>query len=499
MKNSKRATSRWLALGFWALGLGSVPAAAVEPGSYWKLADAQWIEDSFSLARAILNGPELDPETLAFSDKLERSLGDFDLERLYKLMGAEEGDRHIRLTGSRAGAAYRVRLLQSETAEVGPATGDFAAELRLRPDLLEDVRGKGFEVGFEASFQMGTLSWQRLHSMLAGTLSLLQQSGTDRIELSQTTAIGSKTLGPEDRFILESLRADFPETLARIESVVSLDDLATPDPRGLRLTVDGHLLVSSLERDYPDLARWQDGLGDVIRYRVELATPKGGSVLVLSGETRSHSIHFETLSNEGILLPLDPNSTDTGIDLVAPGHHSLVLRSEVRFSFRGMRTKVGPWALPYDWSIEPSRSTIRVEVREPPPMQMEGNAYYVIPTALIDAFIPGSLDSISHDFAKVLGPTEAGPGWRVSTTHQGTARSGAEAGPTASSDGTAASGAIVSVDAAGRILDNGLVQLGMSMMTRKLRFHEKARADSRRLLRSILDALESDYRHFRAE
>ena len=499
MNHSKYAIRRWLALGFWALGSGSVLAAAVEPGSYWRLADRQWIEESFSLARAILNGPELDAETRAFSEKLERSLGDFDLERLYKLMGTEDGDRHIRLSGSRAGSAYRVSLLPSETVEVGAAPGDFVAKLRLRPDVLEGVRGKGFEVGFNASVQMGRLSWQRLHAMAAGTLSLLQKAGIEQIESLPTNGAGGKKLGPEDRIILESLRADFPETLARIESVVAFDDIATRDARGLRLSIDAHLLVSSLERDYPDLARWQDGLGDVIRYRVELETPRDTNFLVLSGETKSHSVRFEALSSDGTLLPLDPNSTDGSLDLVAPGQHSLVLRSEVRFSFRGMRTKLGPWALPYDWSIEPVRSAIRVEVREPPPMQLEGNAYYVIPTALIDAVIPGSLESISHDFAKVLGPTESGPGWVVSTSHQGTAMAGVEAGDASSTDEAVASGAIVSVDASGRILDNGLVQLGMSMMTRKLRFHEKARADSRRLLRSILDSLESDYRRSLAD
>jgi hypothetical protein len=444
------------------------------PQSWWSLADSASIEEAFVLGRALLERFELDPEAGRFAETAEKSLARLDPGRLYARMGSAPGERSVALAGALESGAYLVRLHRDGRPRLDPRFGSFVAELRLQPDELAGIRGEGFEAALFAEAHLGGLSSERVLRAASSTLGLLEAALAQRpppAEPSRAACLHPR-LGPEDVSILADLRRDLPRSLELFEELIELEDLAVPAPDGLRLRYRGRLRLDALERRWPRLGRALGRLGELLELSATLRTPSGRPLLAASVATASASFTLELRAASGVLLPLQPGP-DERLDPLGQGRHPLSLEAELHLRDRGLHTHIGPLSVPLLWSAGRDSSHLAAWLERPPPVSIEGSALYVIPTSVIDALIPGSLQALARDFAAVLATSSAGPGWRMDALHRG---------------------AWIEARARGKLLDNGIIQLGSGMTNRRLRLGKAAREELRGLGAELLAALESDWR-----
>jgi hypothetical protein len=417
----------------WPLA-GRAQQPAAEP-------DRLWAEEAFVTARAVLEALEPDPEAARLFEALAKSLEDLDLKRIYRLLDGEQGERRVTLAGAREGAAYRLRRLSA--FEPPPSSlGAFALELRLRPDPIEGVSGAGYALGWRAQLVLGPLSWQRLHALLDGGLRRLQAG---------------------------ALLEPWPRTQALLRELSELGGPAAAGPEGT-LRLDAALRLDALGRRHPRLARFVRGLGELAQVRLALRARDAERLLGAEARTASPSAVLE-------LRPAKLQAL-----LGAGQRQQLVLQLELRLQHRGLRSQVGPVLVFLSWDARAERLRGTAALNLPPPVAIEGRVFSLVPTGLIDALIPGTLEGLARDFT---GAMAAGGGWALAWEHGGAAGPGADGGFRLTAEG------------GGLLLDNGLIQMGLRAVSRRVRLGPHERTEARALLGAILDALEADWREAR--
>ncbi|MDB4987951.1 MAG: hypothetical protein JWN04_3129, partial [Myxococcaceae bacterium] len=117
-----------------------------------------------------------------------------------------------------------------------------------------------------------------------------------------------------------------------------------------------------------------------------------------------------------------------------------------------------------------------------PKIEVEGAALGFVPTALVDAFIPGNIESVTRDFLNVAAKGNDGKGF-VGVLRMGVGKEG-------STKGVLEAG--VDFDA----LDNFLVKIGLGMVSDKLIPDADAFSDIKKFSTDLYDGFVKDLARF---
>lgn len=447
---------------------------------------------------AVLHHSEADAPTRKFVDDALEQLGDFDLGDFHDLLpDTRAGYRELRVRGELRGDRYLLRRAQGPDDQVsfrGPRRGlaDLSQELRAKRIEPEDgKRSYLLKVGF--GLGVGEMSWDHTVDAIADFARIVADadphaSAGERPHASQQALTLSKQLHPklgaEDIASVALLFDAYPQVSRVFSQLAELEDVRA-SPAGAdyqHVAVRMRALPSRLEKSHPAFARHLRKLGNVAHFDFRWVDDQGRTLMRWVVDSEKLLFSTECYVKQGKLLPITGAGkvvlSDQGIDPMSAALARSRLFMHTRVSLFGISITLHNLRAQVRYTPGPTHAWLVGSVQAPPRVQVDGAA-----AGLIDALIPGNLQSLTHDF--------------FAHAARGNDKKGVQIAIGAGSEARD-QGGVIEWSMELEALDSKLVKLGVGMVNERLMPSDEVLSDAKSLLTELHDAFVSDLKRYGA-
>lgn len=502
MTNIARAC--WLCACFWL----SAPVSATLPeviqwgwqppvefaGDGDAAAAVDQLRNYISLQRLVMEHTDYHPETQAFVDDLWGSLESFDLNGFYRLLPEDKAPwRQLTVYGEVGDERYHIGpapLLRGDRE--GPVLGDFQAAIRAREIDGEDATH--YLLNGNIGVGLGDVSWPGMVQATQDALRMVSgyQSPTpeypsqDMERYRNLVAAMNPGLSSTETAVLAPLWAAYPDMWGLMAGLGEIDDLLVTDGPEIGyqhveavFTIQPQKLVTA----YPDLAHYLDNLDSLVKAELDLYD-EYGRLLRFNIDSETLQGKMSMVVRDGQVVPLRYERPVEEAPLFNPGERRhLRARLDSRMDILGIIAEVEGMTFEIDYEPTAEGARFVSRGRSVPRIDVGGRALGMVPTPVIDMFLPRRIDQLMEDFLTVACEGNGGEGITAIV----------EIGR----DEDAAS-AQLRLQGAFEGLDNFFVQIGMAIINNRIIPDADESEDLQRLVYDAHQAFSNDLDQFEA-
>lgn len=451
------------------------------------------LRDYVGLQRLIMGHTDIHPETQRFIDDLWDSLESFDLDRFYRLLPEEaEAWRSMQVYGQALPDSYRVGPdpIQGAGHEQAPSLGQF--EARIRAQEIEHPDATHYLLEGDVSLGIGEVSWPAVVESTHEALRLMGQrdpafdrdTSADADGFRRRVQMMNPSLTTTEVETLAPLWAAFPDIWNMLANVGEIKDLlAEPIDGADYRNIEAAFVIdtSRLRKAYPALARHLDRINSLLEVDLELHDAQG-QLLALEIDTETLRGRVSMVLENGRLVPTRGGKPMRDAKPFDPAEtRDMVAKIDTRMDILGIIAEVQGMAATIRYTPTATGARFDSRVVRVPRIDVGGRALGLVPTDLINVFLPRHIDELVIDFLTVACEGNNGQGISVSAE---VSRPGA---------GEAAQ---LSLAGAFEGLDNFLVRLGMGIVNDRIVPDERVSEDIRQLIFDAHEAFSNDLDQF---
>lgn len=432
---------------------------------------------------------ERDAATETFRKDAVESMEDFDLSGFYKLLPEQAGKfRSFSFAGSVAAKSYKVQAAKGETLEVNARSsrrgfGDSSGSVRMRS--ITDQDDDRYVVHLRGGVGLGALSWDAILLGLSDAARTFEAPAEQELPLVLRAADSfiKKTqpkLGARDRRILSGAWGSFPKVADLLLPLGHTDDLiADVDPAAgvTRVTIATRWNLKGMASKYPELAGYFEDLGDLAEAKLRLTDSSGNTLVELHSDTEHARTRIYAFLREGKLVP-----SREGKPLLdqTPRFEQMVAHFDFHFVLHRVHLYIDDMRIELNYREHAHGAELTARAKQVPKVRAKGAAFGVVPTGMLDWFIPGDIPSLTQRMLKVALRGNDGKGL-VTIVRFEQADSGL---------------ATFDWSTEWEALDTPLVRFGMAIIADRVVPDEKQEEDIRRLAVDYRDAFDADLERF---
>lgn len=456
------------------------------------------ITNAFDLA---LHHMQIDEATQEFSDGTIEDLEDFALADFYDRLPNKVGEYHeLWVRGEIQGKNYVINQAKDKKGFAVTLKGD-RNDLAAMSTLVRSKETKGYGdtsayfIGYRFGLGLGNFRWDTAMSALQdwGRLNMVghpEPGDGEAVKPSAEAKSKAKALhpklSPEDLDAIAVLFEAYPSLANALSRLGSIDDVRTTWAKKSyqQVSLSMHADVDRFGEYYPAFAKYGDKLGDLALMDIKWLDSKGRTLMQFKIDSDKLMINWQCYVKDGKLLPFKGVKVfeNEPIDPMSDALTTTSFVSDVRLKMLGVVIKLtglktDAFYQPHDGYMESGLTFTEV-----PKIHVEGAALGFVPTALVDAFIPGNIESVTRDFLTVAAKGNNGKGL-VGVLRLGVAKEG-------STKGVLEAG--IDFDA----LDNFLVKIGLGMVSDKLIPDPDAFQDIKKFSTDLYDGFVKDLGRF---
>lgn len=366
------------------------------------------------LWRVTLHHTDVDPATADFTRRALESLQDFDLKGMYELLPVPNGPfRELRVRGGRERDRYVIGQASEAGFEVGPdgtreAPGDTSMVIRSRGVPAPDG-DTNYLIQARAGVVIGKIGWPMVMASNRQWLSMIAESknpdpsARPMVAIRQTAKQANPKLGLEDVELVATLWEAFPRmsylasALGRIDDVIANEENATHGATHIRLVL--RLDPKRIEATYPELAEYLDDLDTLFNLDLKWVDTQGRTIASLHVDSEHLQARIELYTKDGLIVPFKGGRVfvDAPIDpSQGPLRYATTMRSD--FRMMGMYSHMRSGRVDFHYEPTARGMELRGRMTHVPTVTVDGAALGFIPSGVIDAFIPGDLQSLITEF-----------------------------------------------------------------------------------------------------
>lgn len=445
------------------------------------------------LQRLVMGHTDIHPETQRFIDELWDSLESFDLDRFYRLLPEQtEAWRTMQVYGRALPDRYRVgpEPLNGNGRQAVPALGQFDALIRAREIEQHDVTHYLLEG--EVRLGIGELTWPAMVQSTNEALRLMGQrdpafdrdTSADADAFRRRVQLMNPALTTAEVETLAPLWAAFPEIwnlLAQVGEVENL--LAGPVSRKGYRNIEASFSIDTvrLGNAYPALGRHLGRLDSLLQVDLKLHDAQG-QLLALQFDTETLEGKVSMVLENGRIVPIRGGKPMRDAKPFDPAEtRDLVARIDTRMDILGIIAHVQGMMANIRYTPTDTGARFESRVARVPRIKVGGRALGLVPTDLINVFLPRHIDELVVDFLTVA--CEGNNGEGITATAE-ISRPG--------------SGKAAQLDISGAFegLDNFLVRIGMGIVNDRIIPDEHVSEDIRQLVFDAHEAFSNDLDQF---
>lgn len=451
------------------------------------------LREYVALQRLVMGHTDIHPETQRFIDELWNSLESFDLDRFYGLLPEQtEAWRTMQVYGSAQPDRYRVGPdpINGGGRQAVPVLGQFDALIRARE--IEQRDATHYLLEGKISLGIGELTWPAMVQSTNEALRLMGQRDPtfDRDTSADADAFRRRVqrmnpaLTTAEVETLAPLWAAFPDIWNLLAQVGELKNLLVePESDDGYRHIDASFSIDTarLGTAYPALGRHLGRLDSLLQVDLQLHDAQG-RLLTLQFVTEALEGKVSMVLENGRIVPTrggKPMRDAKRFDPAEP--RDLVARIDTRMDILGIIANVQGMMANIRYTPTDTGARFESRVTRVPRIKVGGRALGLVPTDLINVFLPRHIDELVVDFLTVACEGNNGQGIAVSAE---ISRPGS--GKAAQFD----------FSAAFEGLDNFLVRIGMGIVNDRIIPDERVSEDLRQLVFDAHEAFSNDLDQF---
>jgi hypothetical protein len=330
---------------------------------------------------------------------------------------------------------------------------------------------------------LGALRWQSLLAGLFEAGRLLETPVERDVPLVLRAAdtylrTRQTTLGQRDRTVLSRVWGGFPGIAQLLLPISRTDDLVAerdPAPGVTGLSLATRWSLSGMARKYPALAHYFDALDDIARARAVLRDAAGKVLLELDSDTEHLETKVRGLLRDGRLLA----RADKHGAPEAARFERMRLTLDLQFVLHHIRLNIEQLAIDLDYRADEHGARLRASSTRVPKVSVSGAAFGLLPTRVLDWFIPGDVETLARHMFEVAASARGGRG----ATLEARFREGPE-------------GATLEFDAETELLDTTLIRFCMAVIADAAIPNDAEERDITRMAVDYRDAFDADLARF---
>ncbi|MCH8497298.1 MAG: hypothetical protein LAT63_02365 [Marinobacter sp.] len=452
------------------------------------------LRDYHSLQKLVMENTEFHQETQKFVDDLWASLERFDLRRFYRMLPEQQDEwRSLRVYGRTGLDSYQLGPEPDDRFRdnSAPQMGDMEAVIRARQ--IEKRRATHYLLDGQVDLAIGEIRWPSVVQAAHESLRLLTPTGwgkpTEELPVPAHYHQLASTMNPrlrdEELAILAPLWAAFPDVWALMAGLGEIEQLLLEpiaDTDYQRVAAIFVIDTQRLRYAYPALSRHLHFMSSLLQMKVELHDEQGK---LLTGYIDSEKLRAELhmIVRDGDILPVQgdqPIPAATPFDPNAP--RKVTAHIDTRMDILGVIAHVQGMTANIHYQPTAQGARIDTQVTEVPAVSVGGRALGLIPTGMINFFLPRRIDQLMIDFLTIACEGNDGHGITGSLEFR-----------QASAHGESSQ---VSLQGAFEGLDNFFVRIGMGIVNTRIIPDPAVSEDLRKLFFDAHDAFARDLDQF---
>ncbi len=442
-----------------------------------------------AILRSVDANLDLDEPTKTFQDKSQKHMERFDLRSFFKLLPEADGAfRYFAFKGDPVPNAYRVRAVQGTDTEISATSKrrDFGAAsgmFRMRQVKDDDQR---YVLQWRTGIGFGEVTWSSVVAALSDGLGLFDPPSDDAetplvLQAAETFLKRSQPgLGPEDRAVLAVLWGSFPEAAKLLGRMGTAEDVIAEHDKATGVTrVRWHsrINIKAIAEDYPHLGNYLKGLGKIAELKMRIVDGNGHRLCDVTADTERMQSRIEAYVRSGKVIP-----TKLGVPLLDRPARFDKMRAHVDLHFQAYNVHiyVNDVRIQMNYDERPTGATFSAQIVEMPRIVVRGAAFGIVPTGMMDWFIPGDMEGLARKFFDIA--TKGNDGQGIALRY----RFERPNGELSSIDGN------LGVE----VLDSALVRFAMAIAADRVVPDKKQMDDLKRLGVAYRDAVDADIVRF---
>ena len=452
------------------------------------------LRDYHSLQKLVMENTEFHQETQKFVDDLWASLERFDLRRFYRMLPDQQDEwRSLRVYGRTGLDSYQLgpepdgRFRDSHT----PQMGDLEAVIRARQ--IEKRRNTHYLLDGSFDLAIGELRWPSVVQAAHEGLRLLTPTaGTSEADdalvptrYHQLASTMNPKLRQDELAVIAPLWAAFPDVWALMAGLGEIEQLLlepVPDTDYQRVSAVFVIDTQRLRYAYPALSRHLHFMSSLLQMTVELHDDQG-KLLTSYIDSEKLRAELHMMVRDGDILPMQNELPILNAQPFNPNEpRAVTARIDTRMDILGVIAHVQ--GMTADIHYQPTTQGARIDTRvtQVPEVSVGGRALGIIPTGMINFFLPRRIDQLMIDFLTVACEGNEGQGITGSLEFQQASRSGESSQ--------------ISLQGAFEGLDNFFVRVGMGIVNTRVIPDPAVSEDLRKLFFDAHDAFARDLDQF---
>lgn len=442
-----------------------------------------------------------DPSVQKFIDATMEDFADFDLGDFHDRLPNKNGEfRELWVRGDLEGDAYVISQAKERKGYAVTLKGERNALAAMSTTVrAKPIKGVGdkdaYFIGLRMGLGIGNLHWGDVMTSLQG-FSRIGSIGNPRAGATEPIAASADTkakvkkahpkLSGEDVDVLALLWEAYPSVSAELSTFATVENVRTlSHGKGYQeLTVFMRAIPERIGKKYPALASYFDKMDDIALFDLKWLDKKGRTLTVTKVDTQNLTFQFSCFIKDGYLLPYKGVKVfeDEPVDPMLDTLTATKVLVDARVKLLGVIIKVKELNLDLFYQPNPHYAEVGLTLTKVPEIKVEGAALGFVPTALVDAMIPGNIEGLARDFLSVMARGNNGEGMLVAGK-VGVGKEGSEHG-------------VLEVGADFAALDNFLIKIGLGMVNERLVPNPEALEETKQSSGALQTAFAKDFSRF---
>jgi len=416
---------------------------------------------------------------------LRQSFEEFDFNQLYNsnyFSFKQKGYKKIIFTGKQDKKSYKVSLSdKSYEREQIIHLGDFVSEFGLKKNNSSIVK----EPSFSGYFKLKSNTQEFNYKKSIQFIEMLQQiiDNENIKKLNAKESILYPNIKKESKKVINDFSIAFPRfanLLYQYTHLSSLLKIAKYNNKTYtKLIFKGKLKLNILKQKYTELYEYLDDLDDLMRFRMVIVDEHWNKLMTFIIDSKNKEIIWMVNTKNNKVIPEDWQGRPVFKHQFALSKlikKRFYLSTNIHINIYGLKFDTQDIKIKSIYQNIKNKGSFFFKIHQFPKIKVSGYFWHIIPTWLIDLFIPGNIDILINKFTKVLqyGNNGQGSFMKVNWFIQNQTKS------------------IINLYGKTELLDNRFIRIAMKIFNRRFLPNEKAFLELRLLAGKFIQQLQLD-------
>lgn len=364
--------------------------------------------------------PELDQETDAFFEFLQKSIKTFDLYELYQspyLRANGDGFKAVAFHGRNLPDKYTINLKKNGNSNQTPLSklGDCDVRFRLKRKKSAITKARSFEADMASCMAVKQFTHKALSAWMKGMYQIIDPVNITNLSFHQADVFDA--IKGDFRKPIDAYYAMFPAQTRFFDQYADLKSFIAfktyQQQTYTRMDLELSPRMNGLKKDFRYLHDYLNTLIETIWISIDLETMDGLKIMAFALDSNTHSLFWHFNTRNGKIIPSNTAGEPVfkrEFSISDVDHYQLNANINITVHLYGLRGNTGTIATRITYDHLQNGTDISFKAIDIPTPKIRGRAFKIVPLSLVNIFIPSNIDKLAYQFVRRLQEANEGAG-----------------------------------------------------------------------------------------